>query len=94
MSLSGRIFSTLLQQRMLADGSAFEVKPSLASQFEQPDAQTYLFHLASGVKFHNKPPLNGRALTADDVVNSINLMATPPKDVAPQFIRTFNFEGL
>jgi peptide/nickel transport system substrate-binding protein len=40
---------------------------SLASQWEAPDNQTFVFHLRPGVKFHNKPPVNGRALTSADV---------------------------
>lgn len=37
----------------------------LAESWETPDAQTYIFHLRQGVKFHS-----GRAMTADDVVYS------------------------
>ncbi|HTE85725.1 MAG TPA: ABC transporter substrate-binding protein, partial [Dehalococcoidia bacterium] len=42
----------------------------------------YLFHLQPGVKWHNKPPANGRVLTADDVVFSLERLRT--KD--PRFI--------
>jgi peptide/nickel transport system substrate-binding protein len=32
-----------------------------------PDDTTYIFHLREGVKWHNKPPVNGRELVAEDV---------------------------
>lgn len=43
------------------------LQPSLSDKYETPDAQTYTFHLHPGVTFANLPPVNGRALTADDV---------------------------
>src|SRR2546423_1875744 len=45
----------------------FLVEPDLAERWEQPDDTTYVFHLRKGVKWHNKPPVNGRELVADDV---------------------------
>jgi peptide/nickel transport system substrate-binding protein len=45
----------------------FTVEPDLAERWEQPDDTTYIFHLRQGVKWHNKPPLNGRELVAEDV---------------------------
>src|SRR5581483_7345552 len=35
-----------------------------------------LFHLRANAKWHNKPPVNGRAFTADDVVSSLNRIRT------------------
>ena len=32
-----------------------------------PDGRTYTFHIRQGVRWHNKAPMNGRALTAQDV---------------------------
>jgi len=45
----------------------FTVEPHLAERWEEPDDLTYVFHLRRGVTWHNKPPLNGRELVADDV---------------------------
>jgi len=45
----------------------FTVEPDLAERWEAPDDTTYIFHLRQGVKWHNKPPLNGRELVAEDV---------------------------
>ncbi len=42
--------------------------PKLATSWEvSPDATTFTFHLRTGVKFANLPPVNGRELTSDDV---------------------------
>ena len=40
----------------------------LAESWETPDPLTYIFHIRQGVHWHDKPPMNGRELTADDVV--------------------------
>lgn len=42
--------------------------PDLAASLpEQPDPTTLIFKLRTDVKWQNKPPMNGRALTADDI---------------------------
>jgi peptide/nickel transport system substrate-binding protein len=43
------------------------LQPELASSWEVPDAQTYIFHIPKGVAFANLPPVNGRGLVADDI---------------------------
>jgi peptide/nickel transport system substrate-binding protein len=45
----------------------FTVEPDLAERWEALDDTTYVFHLRKGVKWHDKPPLNGRELVAEDV---------------------------
>jgi peptide/nickel transport system substrate-binding protein len=62
-------YSTLVRYKVGADvrPGTFTVEPHLAERWEQPDDTTYVFHLRQGVKWHNKPPLNGRELVADDV---------------------------
>jgi peptide/nickel transport system substrate-binding protein len=45
----------------------FTVESDLAERWESPDDTTYIFHLRQGVRWHNKPPLNGRELVAEDV---------------------------
>ena len=40
----------------------------LAESWEQPEPYTFVFHLREGIHWQNKPPVNGRELTADDVV--------------------------
>ncbi len=50
----------------------YVAEPEVASKVENPDPLTYVFTLRDDVKFHNVPPVNGRKLTADDVVYSFN----------------------
>jgi len=48
------------------------LEPDLASGMpEQPDQTTVVVKLRDNVKFHNKPPANGRQMTAEDVRFSI-----------------------
>ena len=45
------------------------LKGALAESWEiSPDGLTYTFPIRQGVHWHNKPPMNGRELTADDIV--------------------------
>jgi len=44
----------------------------LAESWELADSDTLVYHIRKGVRFHNKPPTNGREMTAEDVVFSIN----------------------
>ena len=43
------------------------VEGDLAESWTQTGDTTYLFKLRKGVRWHNKPPVNGRELVADDV---------------------------
>ncbi len=54
----------------------FPIEGDLAESWTQPDRTTYVFKLRHGVRWHNKPPLNGRELTADDVVYTVNRFLT------------------
>jgi peptide/nickel transport system substrate-binding protein len=42
----------------------------VVSEWEQPDDATYVFTLKDNVKFHNKAPMNGRLMTATDILNT------------------------
>ena len=55
-------------------GDNFEVLPGLAERWEQPDDRTYVFTLRPGVTFHN-----GREMTADDVVFSLERVRDHPE---------------
>ena len=41
---------------------------ALAESWSQPDPLTLVVNVRQGVRWHDKPPMNGRELTADDVV--------------------------
>lgn len=43
----------------------------LAEDWEIPDDETLIFNIRPGVHYHNKPPVNGRELVAEDVVYNI-----------------------
>ncbi len=45
----------------------FTFRGHLAESWEQPDPKTYIFHIRPGVHWHDKAPMNGRELTADDI---------------------------
>jgi peptide/nickel transport system substrate-binding protein len=45
---------------------------ALAESWEIPDWTTYIFHIRKNVYFHDKPPVNGRELTAYDVEYSFH----------------------
>jgi peptide/nickel transport system substrate-binding protein len=50
----------------------FSILPDLAEKWTvSKDGTLYTFHLRKGVHFHNKPPVNGRELVADDVKYSL-----------------------
>ena len=55
---------------------AFPLEGDLAESWSQPSETTYVFKLRRGVRWHPKPPVNGRELTAEDVVYSVNRFLT------------------
>lgn len=59
----------LLFDGLVQRDAQFHFTPALAASWEQPDPQTLIFHLRSGVKF-----ADGRPLTARDVVWTIESM--------------------
>ncbi len=46
----------------------FALKGALAESWSQPDPLTYVVKVRQGVHWHDKAPMNGRELTADDIV--------------------------
>src|SRR5919109_1500372 len=63
------VCSRLVRHKVGADvqPGTFPVEPDVAERWEELDDTTYVFHLRKGVKWHNKPPVNGRELVAEDV---------------------------
>jgi peptide/nickel transport system substrate-binding protein len=63
------VYSRLVRHKVGAEvpPGTFMVEPDLAERWEQPDDTTYVFHLRQGVTWHNKPPVHGRELVAEDV---------------------------
>jgi peptide/nickel transport system substrate-binding protein len=56
------------EQKHSAD---FTIMPDVAERWEYKSPTSLVFYLRKGVKFHNKPPVNGREMTADDVKYSL-----------------------
>jgi peptide/nickel transport system substrate-binding protein len=54
----------------------FPVEGDLAESFQQPNETTYIFRLRRGVRWHPKPPVNGRELTAEDVRYTVERFLT------------------
>jgi len=61
------------------------VEGDLAESWERQGENVYVFKLRKGVHWHNKPPLNGRELTAEDVRYSydrfLNIKGNPNKTI-------------
>jgi peptide/nickel transport system substrate-binding protein len=51
------------------------IMPDLAERWEYLDDRTVVFYLRKGVRFHNKPPVNGREVKAQDVKYSLERFA-------------------
>lgn len=68
----------------------FEPIPDLVQSWEQPDPLTLVFKLTPGVKFHNKPPVNGRALKASDVVFSLDRV----RSKEPLFVHNADYRAI
>ena len=54
----------------------FVIEGDLAESWSQPSEATWIFKLHRGVRWHNKPPVNGRELTAEDVRYSVERFLT------------------
>jgi len=61
----------LMFDGLVARDASFHFTPALAERWERPDPRTLVFHLRSGVHFHD-----GRELTARDVLWTVNSMRT------------------
>ena len=63
------IYSRLMKVKagpMVKPGT-YPVETDLAESWTQPSDTTYVFKLRKGVRWHPKPPVNGRELTAEDI---------------------------
>jgi peptide/nickel transport system substrate-binding protein len=68
------------------------IQPALAEKWENPDSQTYTFHLRKGVKWQNVAPVNGRDFSSTDVQWTYEYMSRldpftklPPAPAASMF---------
>ncbi len=54
------------------------LEPDLAESWTQPNDTTYVFKLRRGARWHPKPPVNGREVTAEDVKYTYERFLTVP----------------
>ncbi len=73
---AGFVYSRLLKYKYGPDLDATSFipgEPDLAERYEvSQDGTTWTFYLRKNARWHNRPPLNGRPVTAQDVVWSFN----------------------
>ena len=50
------------------------IRKTLVTGWEMKDPSTWIFKLRQGVRFHNRPPVNGREMVAEDVRYSYELL--------------------
>lgn len=62
-----QVFSTARNNQLTEIDAEGQLIPELATSWESADAQTWVFAIRQGVEFHN-----GKSLTVDDVIASIN----------------------
>jgi peptide/nickel transport system substrate-binding protein len=68
--ISGKVYNTLFRAKTgYLKPQENELEGSLVESWEwAPDGSQIVMKLRQGVKFHNKPPVNGRTLDVDDVL--------------------------
>ncbi|HET8577567.1 MAG TPA: ABC transporter substrate-binding protein [Methylomirabilota bacterium] len=54
------------------------LEPDLAESWTQPTDTTYIFKLRRGARWHPKPPVNGREVTAEDIKYTYERFLTLP----------------
>jgi peptide/nickel transport system substrate-binding protein len=74
------VYSRLVRHKVGAgvQPGTFTVEPDLAERWEALNDTTYIFYLRKEVTWHNKPPLNGRELVAEDVKFTYDRFLTEP----------------
>jgi peptide/nickel transport system substrate-binding protein len=65
--------------RLLKYDVTGEIVNDLAEKWTQTSPTTYVVTLRKGVRFHNKPPVNGRELTSEDVKFTFDRLAKSPE---------------
>jgi peptide/nickel transport system substrate-binding protein len=63
------VWDRLVSNRLGMD-SAKEYRLEAAQSVEMPEPTTVIFKLKPGLTYHNRPPVNGRAVDSEDVVKS------------------------
>jgi peptide/nickel transport system substrate-binding protein len=78
------VYDKLVTQRMGKD-TAKEYVLEAAQTVEQPDPTTLIFKLKPGLKYQDRPPVNGRAVEGEDVVKFHYYVRDEPRAVNNAF---------
>ena len=70
--IMGLFYSTLIR----SNPSTYELEPELAAKWEVPSQTELVFSLAPNIRWHSKPPANGRQLKASDIIYSYQRIRT------------------
>lgn len=73
-TLSNFAIVSNIYESLVTTDSTMRIVPCLAVLWENPDQNTWIFHLRSGVRFHS-----GKSLTSEDVVYSFKRLLTEKK---------------
>ena len=65
------------------------IRPNIVMSWEAVDLDTWDFHIDPDAKFHNIEPMNGRAVTAEDIKFSFDLLS-----LVPQYTATASVESV
>ena len=84
--LFGMFYSTLIR----TNAKTYELEPDLAAKWESPSETEIVFSLSPNIKWHQKPPVNGRALKAEDIIFSYNRA----RSADPKFINKSYLAGI
>src|SRR5215470_17120809 len=68
----------------------FQIEGDLAESWTQPSETTYVFKLRRGVRWHPKPPVNGRELTSADVKYTIDRFLTVKGNPSAYMLRAID----
>ena len=79
----------LVYETLVTIGPEFDVQPGLASSWEQPDDTTYIFTIDASATFSN-----GRAVSVDDVVGSLERLLSGTSIWASQLTRVESVTAL
>ena len=74
-----RRFNALPQDTCSFWGDVWRPRDAVARLPEIPDAMTFVFGLVDGVRWHELPPVAGRAVTLEDVQESLGYLLTQPE---------------
>ena len=78
------VYDKLVTQRMGKD-TAREYVLEAAQSVEQPDPTTIIFTLKPGLKYQDRPPVNGRAVEAEDIAKFRLYVRDEPRAVNKSF---------